>query len=199
MGISLTADQIKTLLFQRDAPHTIKPIYGAGKHAAVLVPLIHQQNGWQVLFTRRSDSVNDHKGQVSFPGGSIEHSDSSPVTAALREANEEIGLKPEHIHVLGELPPHESVTGYIIFPVVAKIEWPVILNINSKEVSRVFTIPLDWLVQKENYEIRDWLSPFGLRHGVVFFRPYDGEQLWGISARIMLDLLEKLGLISSQN
>lgn len=197
MEFSLTTHLIKELLSKKNVPPR-KTTFAAEKRAAVLIPLIQQESKWKVLFTRRSDSVNDHKGQVSFPGGSIEQSDESPVAAAIREANEEIGLKPEHVAVLGELPPQESVTGYVIFPVVAKIEWPVPLTINPNEVSRVFTIPLDWLAKQENYEIRDWLSPIGLRQGVVFFRPYDGEQLWGISARIMLDLLEKLNLIPAE-
>ncbi len=198
MKISLTAERIKNLL-NSETNYLIKPISGRGKQAAVLVPLIFNQNKWSILFTRRSDSVNDHKGQVSFPGGAIEPSDESPINAALREAEEEIGLKSEDVQVLGVLPPHESVTGYTIFPVIAKIKWPILLKINPIEVSRVFTIPLDWLIQRENFVIRDWLSPYGLRQGVVFYRPYDGEQLWGISARILLDFLEKIGLVTSCN
>lgn len=196
MEILLTAEKIKSLLnYGAELPKT-NPT-SKGKQAAVLVPLILDQNKWSILFTRRSESVNDHKGQVSFPGGAIEPLDESPITTALREAYEEIGLKPEHVHVLGVMPPHESVTSYTIFPVVAQVEWPFVLQINPLEVSRVFTIPLDWLIRKENYHIRDWLSPFGIRQGVVFYRPYDGEQLWGISACILLDLLEKLGLIAN--
>ncbi len=198
MNIPLTAEKIKSLLNNSGSKYSIWSIPGEGKYAAVLVPLIHDHGQWSILFTRRSDSVNDHKGQVSFPGGAIEPFDENPIATALREAEEEIGLKPEYVKVLGELPPHESVTGYTIFPVIAQIEWPVSLNINPDEVSRVFTIPLDWLIKRENYVIRDWLSPYGIRKGVVFYRPYDGEQLWGISARILLDFLEKLGLISPQ-
>ncbi len=198
MKISLTAERIKNLL-NSETNYLIKPISGRGKQAAVLVPLIFNQNKWSILFTRRSDSVNDHKGQVSFPGGAIEPSDESPINAALREAEEEIGLKSEDVQVLGVLPPHESVTGYTIFPVIAKIKWPILLKINPVEVSRVFTIPLDWLIQRENFVIRDWLSPYGLRQGVVFYRPYNGEQLWGISARILLDFLEKIGLVTFCN
>ncbi|GAP10738.1 NTP pyrophosphohydrolase including oxidative damage repair enzymes [Bellilinea caldifistulae] len=198
MKISLTAEQIKSRLNSR-INYPVRSFPVKGKYAAVLMPLIHEKSQWSILFTRRSDSVNDHKGQVSFPGGAIEPTDDSPLTAALREAEEEIGLKPDYVQVLGQLLPHESVTGYTIFPVVAQIQWPVPLKINPSEVSRVFTIPLDWLIKKENFVIRDWLSPFGLRRGVVFYRPYDGEQLWGISARILLDFLEKLGLVSTND
>lgn len=197
MEISLTAEQVKSLLNDGTEFSRLN-LTGERKQAAVLVPFVLSQNKWNILFTRRSESVNDHKGQVSFPGGAIEPSDGSPITTAMREAYEEIGLRPEQVHVLGVMPPHESVTGYVIYPVVAQIEWPFVLRINPVEVSRVFTIPLDWLIRKENYQILDWLSPFGVRHGVVFYKPYDGEQLWGISARILLDLLEKLGLIPNQ-
>ncbi len=197
MDVSLTTEQIKNLLKSR-TKYPIRSFSGKGKNAAVLIPLIFDQDKWSILFTRRSDAVNDHKGQVSFPGGAIEPSDKNPVSAALREAEEEIGLKSEVVQVLGELPPHESVTGYTIFPVVAQIPWPIILQINPIEVSRVFTIPLNWLIQRENFVIRDWLSPFGLRQGVIFYRPYDGEQLWGISAQILLDFLEMLGLVSTR-
>jgi len=196
MGIRLTADEIRNFLRLKEPVHSLAGS-GNAREAAVLVPLIEDHGIWHVLFTRRSNTVNDHKGQVSFPGGAIEPDDANTVAAALREAEEEIGIKPSQVQVLGELPPHESVTGFRIYPVIAKIEWPILLQINPDEVSRVFTIPLEWLARKENYEIREWRSPFGLREGVIFYKPYDGEQLWGISARIMQDLLITIGLLTS--
>ncbi len=94
------------------------------RKAAVLIPLLAKGEEWFVLFTRRSNTVNDHKGQVSFPGGAVEAEDDSDQAAALREANEEIGILKKQVEVLGQLEQYPSITGYLITPVVARIDWP---------------------------------------------------------------------------
>lgn len=167
----------------------------AGRRAAILIPFLVRDNEWHLLFTRRSEFVNDHKGQVSFPGGAIDEQDDGPVAAALRETREEVGLNPNEVRVLGQLEHFPTVTRFVITPVVARIPWPFSIHVNGSEVSRVFSIPLSWLGNKDNYTVQKWQSPFGTRERVVFYKPYDGEQLWGITARITVHLLAVLNLL----
>jgi len=166
-----------------------------GRRAAVLVPLVIIDSEWHLLYTRRSETVNDHKGQVSFPGGSIEVYDPDPELAAIREAREEIGLLPHEVEILGRMQDYLTVSKFNITPVVANIKWPSALNINADEVSHVFTIPLSWLRTAGNFEYRSWQTPSGYFEKVIFFKEYQGECLWGISARITVNLLDLLGLL----
>jgi 8-oxo-dGTP pyrophosphatase MutT (NUDIX family) len=163
------------------------------RHAGVLIPFIRSERGWEVLFTRRTDLVQDHKGQVSFPGGSAEPADAHPAETALREAWEEIGLPPEGVRVLGYLEPMISRGGFRITPVVGVIPWPFQMALSADEVSRVFTIPLSWLADPANYTERV-ITDGEVVHKipVIFYELYDGEMLWGISGRIMVTLIERL-------
>lgn len=195
----LTADKIRTILLQHVHPAGSIDSEAGARRAAVLVPMLCLEDGWHILYTRRSEMVNDHKGQVSFPGGAIEIDDHSPEDAALREAKEEIGLDPLQVEILGRLDPLVSISRYMVIPVVGMVKWPARLSINSQEVSRVFTIPLDWLSMPEHYENRTFRVREGKQEMVYFFEPYDSEQLWGLSARITLQLLEVLGLLNGRS
>jgi 8-oxo-dGTP pyrophosphatase MutT (NUDIX family) len=165
------------------------------KCAAVLLPLIWWQDEWQLVFTRRTDTVEHHKGQVSFPGGGCDLGESSPEETALREAWEEIGLLPEDVRLLGRMNDVITITRYRITPVVGVMPWPYEVRLEKAEVARVFTIPLRWLADQQNWSER----PFTL-NGITFSTPvirynlYDGENLWGISARIIQNFLTVLGL-----
>ena len=165
----------------------------SARPAAVLVPIFKEGSAWHVLFTRRTEWVEDHQGQVSFPGGLIEDQDKGPEQAALREAQEEIGIRSEDVQILGALDPHPTVTNFIIIPIVGTIPWPYPLNINEDEVAIVFSVPLDWLSNPDNLEIQEW-KPDGPGPSVPvhFFRPYAGEVIWGATARITLSLLKAL-------
>ncbi len=153
---------------------------------------------WHVLYTRRTDQVADHKGQVSFPGGRSEDGDNSLEATALREAQEEIGLQPSDVRLVGRLERLYTITNYLITPVVGLIPWPYSFHLEQIEVGRVFTIPLRWLADESHYAIheREVPTPKLIRkmHRVIIFEPYDGETLWGVSAEITLRLLWKLGL-----
>lgn len=162
------------------------------RSAAVLVPLLRQDGEWRLLFTRRAESLPNHKGQVSFPGGASEPEDASPHATALREALEEIGIQPHHVRILGELYSRPTITYFMITPVVGRIEWPYSFHLSPEEVSRVFTIPLHWLADPANREERLIQMPSGRMAHVIYYQAYDGEILWGASARITLDLLHLL-------
>ena len=178
----------------------------APKPAAVLVPLIYdppnaKNPGWQILYTRRTDSVQDHKGQVSFPGGRADPGDNYPTGTALREAYEEIGLRPSDVRILGQMPPFLTITNYLVTPVIGVIPWPYNLTIQPNEVSRVFTIPMDWMAKAENYEIKQrkfppsaQIPPQFQNIQVIYYRQYDGELLWGITAEVTLRFLRLLKL-----
>lgn len=161
------------------------------KCAAVLVPLIHEQEQWSLLFTRRTDRVESHKGQVSFPGGGCDEGENTPEETALREAQEEVGIDPAGVRILGRLTNLLTVSSFRVTPVVGLIAWPTVLRVGAHEVERVFTIPLDWLADHRNR----W--EFGIPGGartVIVYHPYDGELLWGATARITVDFLDTVGL-----
>ena len=161
--------------------------------ASVLVPLFQVDGDWHLLLTRRTDTLMEHSGQVAFPGGTAEPEDSTLEDTALREAREEIGLEPTHVHILGRLDSFVTITNYILTPVVGYIQWPFPIRLEENEVQRVFTIPLNWLADPVNHEIRQrtQVSLFP-NNPVIYFHPYDGETLWGISAQVTLNLIHVL-------
>ena len=161
------------------------------KCAAVLVPLLWQDDEWHLLFTRRTDHVESHKGQVSFPGGTCDEGESTPEETALREANEEVGIQPEGVRVLGRLANMITITSFRVTPVVGVIPWPTVFRIGEHEVARVFTIPLLWLADKNH---RWEFNIFGRNRTLIAYHPYDGELLWGATARMTLDFLKVLGM-----
>jgi 8-oxo-dGTP pyrophosphatase MutT (NUDIX family) len=164
--------------------------------AAVLVPLLKKDNAWEVLFTRRTASLVEHSGQVAFPGGRVEPGDVSVESAALREAEEEIALQPKDVRRLGRLKQLRTITNYYVTPIVGVIPWPYPYSLALEEVSRVFTIPLSWLADPQNYEIRPRQLPTPHPPArVIYFQLFDGELLWGVSAQITLNLLKALQLI----
>ena len=161
------------------------------KCAAVLVPLVWQDEEWHLLFTRRTDRVESHKGQVAFPGGACDEGETTPEQTALREAEEEIGLRSSDIKVLGRLANLITISYFRVTPVVGVVKWPTVFRVGEHEVARVFTIPLGWLAEESNrwqFEIP------GRSRSVIAYHPYDGELLWGATARMTLDFLKVLGL-----
>lgn len=161
------------------------------KCAAVLVPLVWESDRWSLLFTRRTDHVESHKGQVSFPGGGCDEGEFTPEETALREAEEEVGIDPHSVRVLGRLSNLITITSFRVTPVVGVIAWPTVLRIGLHEVERVFTIPLEWLADRRNR----W--EFGLpgrNRSLIAYHPYDGELLWGATARITVEFLAALEL-----
>jgi len=162
------------------------------RNAAVLVPLTLYKNEWHILYTRRTDRVESHKGQVSFPGGASDEGETTPEQTALREADEEIGIKPEDVIVLGRLSQLITISSYRVTPIVGVIPWPYAFKVSGVEVAHVFTIPLLWLANRNNY----W--EFSLRESdrsLIAYHPYDGELLWGATARMTVNFLKTLELL----
>ena len=181
--------------FAVEFPELQTYLSGPPRPAAVLIPFLMKEDGWHLLFTRRTTDLQEHSGQVAFPGGRMDPLDDSPYATALREAQEEIGLAPQDVQVLGRLSDYLTITNYLVTPVVGVIPWPYTFHLSPHEVSRVFSIPLAWLAEPAHHEIRQrnipgWEKPIP----VVYFQPYDSEVLWGASARFTLGLLEVLNL-----
>ena len=176
----------------------------APRPAAVLVPLIRMpaesgKPGWHILYTRRTDLVQHHKGQVSFPGGHSDPEDASPEATALREAFEEIGLDPSCVRILGRMEKILTISNYLVTPIVGIVPWPCTFTLQPREVSRVFTIPIDWLADPAHYEIRrrevppDFPIPSRFRDfHIVCYKAYDEEIVWGATAAVTLRLIKKL-------
>ena len=162
------------------------------KCAAVLLPLTYFQNEWHILFTRRTDRVESHKGQVSFPGGACDEGETTPEQTALRETQEEIGVHPNDIKIIGRLSRMVTISKYRVSPVAGVIPFPYAFKVASVEVARVFTIPLLWLANQNNYW-EFWLND--PNRSVIAYHPFDGELLWGATARMTVNFLKTLELI----
>ncbi len=165
---------------------------GELRKSAVLIPLIWEKNQWEILFTRRSNHVQDHKGQVSFPGGMTEEEDATIVSTALREAKEEINLDISDVHVIGFLPDYETNSRFKITPVVAVIRYSSKIRPCTNEVTHIFTIPVIFLADEKNYTTKMWNRSDGKNVPVLYYSEYEGELLWGITARITNDLLTRI-------
>ena len=163
------------------------------RHAAVLIPLLRKNDAWYILLIRRTEMQNDiHSGQVAFPGGRCDPSDSSAEAAALRETHEEFGISPSDVQILGKLSDFLTISNYQVTPVVGIIPWPYSLQPSHEEVSRVFTIPLSWLNDPINMEISKREIPGLGNMSVIYFKEYDNEVLWGVSAMFTIELLNSL-------
>lgn len=161
--------------------------------AAVLIPLYWDRAAWHLLFTLRTEMVDSHRGQVSFPGGRLEASDAGPVDAALREAEEEIGLRRQDVRILGALDTRRTVTRFLVTPILGVIPWPYALTPNPVEVAQTFGVPLDWLANPAHVRLQTRMpSPPGEHLSAYFFDAYAGWVIWGATARMTLDLIALL-------
>ena len=170
------------------------PLQRIVAQAAVLVPLMPRDSGFQVLLTRRTDALRQHAGQVSFPGGRIEDADADPVAAALREASEEVGLAPAQAQPLGYLDPLATITGFRVLPVVARIDPAFVAVPDPAEVSEVFEVPLEWLMATDNLRHVAMDYRGRPRHVLEFRRAPAAptQRIWGATASILLNLRERL-------
>ncbi len=165
------------------------------RQAAVLIPVVRHQESWHLLYIRRAEHEHDsHSGQVAFAGGKVESHDEDLQATALREAKEEIGIQPHDVTILGRLNLHYSISHFRITPVVGHIPWPYDLAIDRREVARAFTIPLKWLADPQNHRIEQRRFNNAEPFPVVHFDEYEGEILWGATARMTLSFISLLNL-----
>lgn len=160
--------------------------------AAILVPLLLKDDEWQILYTRRTGNVSTHQHEVSFPGGAYEDADVTLVTTVLRETFEEVGIRSKDIQILGSLQNSQTITGFRVFPFVAVVKWPVEFKVNYDEVESIFFIPISWLLNPSNHYEENYDSlKYGI-HKVIHYRDFNGEHLWGYTARVTMQFLELL-------
>lgn len=158
--------------------------------AAVLIPLVQRATGLTVLLTQRTDHLIHHGGQISFPGGRVEHHDANPIETALRETEEEIGLHRRHVDVVGLLDTYQTVTGFSITPVVSFIEPVFQLDPDPFEVAEVFEVPFSFTLDARNHQYREKLYKGQPRGFYVI--PYENRYIWGATAAMLVHFAQKL-------
>jgi len=161
------------------SPEQIRP-------AAVLVPIVRRESGLTVQLTRRTAHLNDHAGQISFPGGRCEPGEACAAETALREAAEEIGLAAARVEVLGELHEYVTVTGYRVTPVVGLVTPPLELRPDDFEVAEVFEVPLEFLLDPANHQRNRVVHGGRERH--YYAMPYGQYYIWGATAGMLMNL-----------
>jgi len=160
------------------------------RNAAVLIPIIERPDELTVLFTRRTEHLTNHAGQVSFPGGRAEDIDDGPVATALRETEEEVGLHRSFVDVVGALGPYETVTRFMVTPVVGIVSPGFELKIDPNEVAEVFEVPLAHLLNPINQEkrSREWKG----QTRYYFQVSYNGHRIWGATAGMVVNFAEAM-------
>jgi len=166
------------------------PPSAALRPAAVLVPLIDRSDGMTVLLTQRTAHLSAHAGQIAFPGGRIEAQDADEVAAALRETEEEVGLTRELISVIGRLDTYVTGTGFEITPIVGIVAPAYTLTIDPYEVAEAFEVPLSYILDSRNHNRTERESAGRTR--VFFVLPYQGRNIWGATAGMLVNLAEVL-------
>lgn len=180
----------------RRGDHILNPdLYREGlsaiaKPAAVLVPIVTRETGATILLTKRASALRRHAGQVAFPGGRIDPEDESPLAAALREADEEIGLDRTCVTPIGFLDAYLTHSGYRILPLVAFVTPPFALVCNPDEVDEAFEVPVEFLMEPANHQqetrIREGISR------MFYAMPFGERRIWGVTAGILRNLYERL-------
>lgn len=160
--------------------------------AAVLFPIILREQGYTVLLTQRTDHLRDHGGQISFPGGRVEADDRTPLDAALRETEEEIGLLRQHIEIIGYLPEYRTGTGFCVTPVMGLVQPPFNLKLDTFEVAEAFEVPLEFFLDTKNHQRHSIHYRGALRQ--YYAMPYGSRFIWGATAGMIRSLTERLGL-----
>jgi 8-oxo-dGTP pyrophosphatase MutT (NUDIX family) len=171
--------------------------------ASVLVPLVIRPDGLQVLLTRRAQHLRDHPGQISFPGGRAEPADTDVAATALREAQEEVGLPPSLVEVLGMLPTYTTVTSFVVTPVVALVQPFPALVLDACEVAEAFEVPLRFLMTPAHHrrhrlaaegQVRQFISMDWRVEGVAGAASEPGYFIWGATAAMLRNLYRFLSL-----
>jgi 8-oxo-dGTP pyrophosphatase MutT (NUDIX family) len=168
-------------------PQVIQDENALSMHAAVLIPMFKQDDEYRVLFTKRTNTVEAHKGQISFPGGRVDEGDASLLETALREAYEEIGLHSKDVTILGRMDDTRTVaSNYIVHPFAGLIPHPYAFKINREEVDQLISVPLEIFLDGSSTIPVDYQG--NIHKGLAY--AYRGEVIWGATARIMENLVD---------
>lgn len=159
--------------------------------AAVLIALVERPGGPSLVLTRRAAHLKAHAGQVSLPGGRMEPDDVSAVATALRESDEEIGLAPERVAVLGGLRAYDTITGFRVHPVIGWVATPPVWRADPGEVAEIFEVPLDFVLEPANHRRDSYLRDGHRRHFYVL--PHADHYIWGATAGILVNFARLLG------
>lgn len=187
---SLTDGQSELTLIGDHSVAGLPPEPGPLSPAAVLVGLVERPSGITLLLTRRTDHLLHHPGQVSFPGGACEAHDASPIETALREAEEEIGLERHSVEIIGRLPCYQTITRFLITPIVGYLAQPPCFNPDPYEVAEVFEVPLAFVLDSANHQLHSHEINGVCRHYYVL--PYQDYFIWGATAAILVELARRL-------
>ncbi len=180
-----SVDRIKTILFSRKRRVVEHPPFS---HAAVLVPLFKKGKDCHLLFTKRSDQVKYHKGEISFPGGVVDEEDLELVNTALREADEEIGLKKKDVEIIGILDDIVTITQFIVTPIVGFFPYPYSFKVSEVEIAELIEVPLSSLLHGESFSEKEIMR--GGQREIVYAYQYGKHTIWGATARILKQFLE---------
>ncbi len=151
--------------------------------SAVLIPFFNKEHEAHILFTVRTDDVEHHKGQISFPGGAKEEQDNSLLETALRECHEEIGISPEEMNILGQLDDFPTVTDFLVTPFVSTLPYPYPFKINNKEVAEILEVPLELFLNNTHFEVKEWKHEDKIYP--VYFYYFNRHVIWGATAFIL--------------
>ena len=180
--------EISAALSMESKTYFQKPVEDLAQ-AAVLVPIVDHADGLTVLLTQRGAFLKDHPGQISFPGGRSEETDDDSTATALRESEEEIGLDPNQVQILGNLDVCLTGTGFRVVPVVGLITPPLNLRLDTFEVAEAFEIPFSLVLDAENYR-RDHVVTDSGQHREFYVLDYGDHYIWGATARMLVNLRE---------
>ena len=180
--------EISAALSMESKTYFQKPVEDLAQ-AAVLVPIVDHADGLTVLLTQRGAFLKDHPGQISFPGGRSEETDDDSTATALRESEEEIGLNPNQVQILGNLDVCLTGTGFRVVPVVGLITPPLNLRLDTFEVADAFEIPFSLVLDAENYR-RDHVVTDSGQHREFYVLDYGDHYIWGATARMLVNLRE---------
>jgi 8-oxo-dGTP pyrophosphatase MutT (NUDIX family) len=175
-----------------ELPEDLRERFPTLRRAAVLIPIVARPEGLTVLLTQRTAHLNNHAGQISFPGGSAEELDSSAIETALRETEEEIGLARRHVEIVGVLPDHITASSYLVTPVIGLVTPPFELIAESNEVAEIFEVPLAFLMNGMNHQRMSFDLPDGAGRRSFYAMPYERFFIWGATAGMLRNLFHLL-------